>query len=73
MPWLMHAAARGDSGTEELELLGGAIVDAPVEISGVPCGLASSFFHTRHLNARFEIFEVGCRRLGGRLDSEARR
>src|SRR4029077_8834288 len=58
MPWLMHAAAREETGSA-LELRGvlvGVALDGfgelaeSKELSEIPCGLASSFFHIKHLD-----------------------
>src|SRR6266403_3150416 len=54
IPWLMHAVAREETGAFaaafELEFPAGAAPAGVVEISETPCGFASSFFHTRHLD-----------------------
>jgi len=61
----MHAAAREEIGAlaaivefAAFEFPAGA---APAEVVGTsetPCGFASSFFHTRHLDPVFWFFEV---------------
>jgi hypothetical protein len=63
MPWLMHAAARGETGsgaTEEGEVVAGSAetvgLGAGAELREltpgveIPCGFPSSFFHMRHLD-----------------------
>src|SRR5882762_6037229 len=57
MPWLMHAPAREVMGAlaavvefAAFEIPAGAAPAGVVDISATPCGFASSFFHTRHLD-----------------------
>ena len=61
----MHAAARDETGMlavvaefAAFEFPAGATPAGVVEISETPCGFASSFFHTRHLNLIVGFFEV---------------
>src|SRR6266404_1698258 len=69
IPWLMHAVAREETGAFaaafELEFPAGAAPAGVVEISVTPCGFASSFFHTRHLDSNFWFFEVAFESAGG--------
>ncbi|HLZ13030.1 MAG TPA: hypothetical protein VKP58_10615 [Candidatus Acidoferrum sp.] len=65
IPWLMHAAAREETGAvvavgefAALEFPAGAAPGGAAEISVTPCGFASSFFHTRHLDPVVGFFEV---------------
>lgn len=60
----MHAAAREETGgfavalALGLEFPAGTAPAGVVEISVTPCGFASSFFHTRHLDQVVCFFEV---------------
>ena len=74
IPCEMHAAARGETGSEEDaaeegaaeedvagELLGlgcGKLAAAGAGACGAPCGFTSSFLHIRHLEGYSWIFEV---------------
>jgi hypothetical protein len=65
IPWLMQAAARGETGSEAdeaevYEKLAGAneLLDDGTgagETSATPCGFASSFFHMEHLDSIFSF------------------
>src|SRR5258708_7109053 len=60
IPWLMQAAARGETGSAEL-ISRGAVEAAPeetagsaaVEVSGTPRLFTSSLFHMAHLDEGF--------------------
>ena len=60
----MHAAARDETGMlavvaefAAFEFPAGATPAGVVEISETPCGFASSFFHTRHLDPIWLVFQ----------------
>src|SRR6266850_7152676 len=72
IPWLMHAAARDETGSAP-ELKGAPAGVAActfkgtagaVMLSVVACGFASSFFHMKHLDVENLIFEAAYRRAG---------
>src|SRR5260370_11028502 len=66
IPWLMHAAARGEVGgaPENAGALAGALLDGNAGLEGTglfpetPSGLESSFFHIIHLDIENWIFEA---------------
>jgi hypothetical protein len=73
MPWLMQAAARGETGTETgvtAEIAGvetGTALVGATAFSTTSCGFESSFFHIGHLDIENGIFEAAYRRAGWEL------
>src|ERR1700688_4658834 len=73
MPWLMQAAAFGETGSAELvsrwaleEVTGETMGTCAVEFSGTPWAFTSSFFHMmRHLDEVFVLQQGALRRLVG--------
>jgi hypothetical protein len=70
IPWLMHAAARGETGRDD-ELAGAllwvaltAAADAAALPSATAADFASSFFHIRHLDIEKEFSKSLVRRAG---------
>jgi hypothetical protein len=68
----MQAAAFDETGTSFVSRIGDelglGVLGAPtgdVEISGIPCGFPSSFFHILHLHSENWIFKAADRALGG--------
>jgi hypothetical protein len=78
IPWLMHAAARDETGSAPgiAGVLAGELLDGIAEFAGsaalpeIPSGFESSFFHIRHLDIENWIFEAAYRRAGWNCDSE---
>src|SRR5882762_12013040 len=78
IPWLMHAATRGEVGSApNVEgVLAEAVLDSVAEFAETaempetPSGFESSFFHIRHLDIENWIFEAAYRRAGWNCDSE---
>jgi hypothetical protein len=66
IPWLMHAAARGEveGATEKAGVLAEGVLDENAGLTGAgllpetPSGFESSFFHITHLDTENWIFEA---------------
>jgi hypothetical protein len=71
IPWLMHAAERGEvtGAPENAGVLAEGVLGENAGVEGAelfpetPSGFESSFFHIRHLDIENWIFEAADRRL----------